>query len=33
MRHPIVRDIQCENQQMGNFVCMVGVGVCVSVCV
>lgn len=30
VRHPIVRDIQpqCENQQMGNFVCMVSVDVC-----
>lgn len=27
VRHPIVHDIQtqCENQQMGNFVCMVSV--------
>lgn len=36
VQHPIVRDIQpqCENQQMGNFVCMaaVDVDVCVRVC-
>lgn len=35
VQHPIVRDIlpQCENQQMGNFVYTVSVGVCASICV
>lgn len=35
VQRPIVRDIQpqCENQQMGNFVCIAAADVCVCVCV